>query len=363
MRGVGRSAAESMAQTRRGALALVLLALATSGASPASASAHGPVAPIASSYLARVTAVPAGVEAKVVDGDQRLWMRVRRGEDVVVLDSRGAPYLRFSAAGVEVNQSSAMYYLNLSPPDTSPPALTRSTPPKWRSASDGDDYGWHDGRLHALAAVALSPGVAYVGRWSIPVLVDGRLSSISGALWHADNPSIVWFWPAVVVLLCTLAAARVARPELDAVVSRVLAAGSLIGVALAGAGVELHGQPFVSVFQLITLALVAGFVAWGSIRVVSARSGEFWKFVVSGAAAWAGLALLPTLLHGFVLMALPAFAARTATVLCLGCGVSLLVLWFRVVDFSDAAPLHAEGPCDGRGGPGETTSERRAEGA
>ena len=63
---------------------------------------------------------------------------------------------------------------------------------------------------------------------AIPLRIDGRLSSISGGLWHADNPSIVWFWPIVVVFVCALAAWRVRRPELDRLVARVLAITALI---------------------------------------------------------------------------------------------------------------------------------------
>jgi hypothetical protein len=73
------------------------------------ASAHGPIAPIASSYLARVGSAPPGLSAKVVDGDQRMWLQVRRGLTVLVLDYRGAPYLRFSSSVIAVNQNSAMY--------------------------------------------------------------------------------------------------------------------------------------------------------------------------------------------------------------------------------------------------------------
>src|SRR5450755_2309861 len=93
---------KSMNQTRlwRSALAL-LSALVAVGAFAGVADAHGPVAPIASSYLARVGRVPAGLEAKVIDGDQRMWLRVARGATAVVLDYRGAPYLRFSRASVE----------------------------------------------------------------------------------------------------------------------------------------------------------------------------------------------------------------------------------------------------------------------
>ena len=105
----------------------------------------------------------------------------------------------------------------------------------------GHSYGWHDGRLHALAAVALEPGVSFVGRWRIPVRVDGRLESIFGGLWHADDPSIVWFWGIIVLVACVLAAWRVRRPVLDELVVRVLAVSALIAVTIAGLGLQLHG--------------------------------------------------------------------------------------------------------------------------
>jgi hypothetical protein len=156
------------------------------GAFAGVADAHGPVAPIASSYLARVGRAPAALEAKVIDGDQRMWLRVAPGATAVMLDYRGAPYLRFSRAGVEVNQNSTMYYLNQTPVAWTPPSnLMRTTPANWVRVSGAHDYGWHDGRLHALATVALSPGASFAGRWSIPVVVDGRLSAISGGLWHS----------------------------------------------------------------------------------------------------------------------------------------------------------------------------------
>ncbi len=313
----------------------LLGALIAIGAFPSGAGAHGPVAPIASSYLARVNRVSAGLEAKVVDGDQRMWLRVVPGEIVVVLDYRGAPYLRFSRSGVEVNQNSEMYYLNQTPvAETPPSSLTRTTPPRWQRVTGGHAYGWHDGRLHALATVALSPGVAYLGRWSIPVLVDGRLSAISGGLWHADDPSLVWFWPIMVLLACVVAARRVRRPELDALVARVLALAGLVAIALAGVGQELHGRPTVSVFQLIQLGIILMFVGWGLLRVLFPRTrlGYFSYFVVAFVALWEGVLLIPTLLNGFVLIAVPAFVARTSAVLCLGCGIGLLLLGFRIAE-------------------------------
>ena len=64
-----------------------------------SAAAHGPVDPAASSYEAHVSALPRGMRAQVIDGDQRMWLKVDPGPTVLVLDYTGAPYLRFSRAG------------------------------------------------------------------------------------------------------------------------------------------------------------------------------------------------------------------------------------------------------------------------
>jgi hypothetical protein len=310
---------------------------------PGAAQAHGPIAPVATKYLARIDTVPPGLDAKVIDGDLRIWLRVPASQTVVILDYRGAPYLRFSAAGVAVNENSSMYYLNQTPAEVPPPNLGPDTPPKWSSASGGHSYQWHDGRLGSLATVALAPGRSYVGRWFIPVRVNGRLSSIAGGLWHAPNPSIVWFWLIVVIVVCTLAAWRVRSAALNARVARVLALSGLAATVVSATGQGLHGRPTVSVFQLITLAAVTAFVVWALRRVLLGRAGYFTYFVIAFVAIWEGAELIPTLLDGFVLAAVPAFVARAAAVVCLGSGVGLLLVAFRLVDKSGTdAPAEKE---------------------
>ena len=310
---------------------------------PSAAQAHGPIAPVASDYFAKVLNAPADLDVKVVDGDLRMWLGVPPHSTVVVLDYRGAPYLRFSPAGVAVNHNSEMYYLNQTPFALTPPAsLTSSTPPSWHQVSGGHSYEWHDGRLHALATVALTPGVAFVGRWNVPMRVDGRLTAVQGGLWHADHPPIAWFWPIVVALACALAAWRVRRPRLDALVARGLAIVALVAVTVAGLGLELHGRPSVSVLQMIELAAILAFVAWGAWRALLHRPGYFTCFLIGVGAIWAGGVLIPTLLHGFVLIALPAFLARTATVVCLGAGVALMLLVFRLAEHAELGSSRSE---------------------
>jgi hypothetical protein len=329
-------------------LALVLAsALAAAAMSPAAALAHGPVAPIALDYRAQVSSAPKGLEAKVVDGDQRMWLRVSPSQTVVVLDYRGAPYLRFTPSGVEVNENSAMFYLNQTPIAVNPPpGLGPKTPPKWQRVSGGHDYEWHDGRLHALATVALRPGASFVGTWRIPVVTDGIASALSGSLWHADAPSIAWFWPIVVLLLCVLAAWRVKEPRLDKWTARLLALGALGAIAAAAIGRGLHGRPTVTVLQLIELGLVMAFVVWALFRVLARRSGFFLYFVIGLVALWQGLEMSPTLVNGFVLIPLPPFLARAAAVVALGAGAGLLVMGFRLFEAQGDPAAEEPGPVD-----------------
>ena len=340
---------------------IALLALLLGfGAFPAAAQAHGPIAPVASSYFAKILRVPAGLDAKVVDGDLRMWLRVPSDENVVVLDYRGAPYLRFSNSGVAVNENSSMYYLNQTPVPATPPInLTASTPPHWHRVTSGHSYEWHDGRLHALAAVALTPGVSFVGRWNLPLRVDGRRAAINGGLWHDDDPSIVWFWPIVVLLACALAAWRVRKPGLDALVARVGSNVALVGITIAGLGLELHGRPTISPLQLVELTLILAFVAWGLSRALLRRPGYFTCFLIGVGAVWAGGVLITSLLYGFVLIPLPAFLARTVTVVCLGVGASLLLLVFRLADQPERRAARSERDDALDGEPGEV-SERVA---
>jgi hypothetical protein len=320
-------------------LRALLLAVIAAGLAlaliPEVASAHGPVAPIATSYLAKVGQLPGGLTATVVDGDQRLWLAVSPGETVVVLDPRGAPYLRFTRSGVAVNENSATYYTNLTPAEPPPANLTATTVPRWAAASGGHAYSWHDGRLHALATVALSPGRSYVGRWSIPLRVNGRPRVIAGGLYYASGPSIVWFWPILVVIACTLAAVRLRREELDARLARLLAMGALVAAIVAAVGRGLHGRPGVSVFQVFTFAVIVAFVLWAARQLLLHRETYFTFFALACVAIWEGVNLLPTLWNGFVLAALPAFVARAACVVGLGCGVGVLIVSSRHIIASD----------------------------
>jgi hypothetical protein len=296
---------------------------------PGRAAAHvGVTAPAATSYLARISSVPRGIEAKVVDGDQRLWLRVSPSLDVVVVGLRGEPYLRFSADGIEVNTRSVTYYLNRARAASLPPGLGSGTPPAWKRVTTAHSTSWHEDRLHALALAAHAAGTRYLGRWSVPLLVDGRRASIIGGLWQARRPSLLWFWPLALLGACLPALLRLrdAGPRFERVTVAVLAGLALAAATLGRLGRELFGRPSVSSGQLALVALTC--VVASGLALLWLR-GE-WRAVagtlIGVLSLYQGLALFGALRNAYVLAAIPAWAERAAASVSLAAGIGLLVV-------------------------------------
>jgi len=295
---------------------------------PACASAHGPVDPAASRWQARLTHVPTGLEARTVDGDLRLWLRVPPRLTVEVIDYRGAPYLRFSRAGVFVNHNSAMWYVNQVPTVDPPLSLNPHATPSWHRISSGHAYLWQEGRMQALSRTVLAPGQSDAGKWSIPLRVDGRAATITGDLYHRPDPSPVWFWPVLVTLACVLAGLRLRRPALDRRIARALAGLALAGFVVASLGHQLHGRPIVSAGQLVVLGLELAFAAWALWWLARARHSWLTFLLVAGLALWQGISLVATLTEGYVLLATGPVIGRLSEVACLagGAGLALVAL-------------------------------------
>ena len=204
--------------------AVPLGARGAGGSVSGSAAADGPTTPIATSYIATGHArrrrdsrrrLSMGIcSCGCGSADDRPWCSttgVRRG-CASGRGSLGQPELR------DV----------LPQPDAGP-----GHPPGWASAHDAARLA---ARLQlAQLRVARRPaprahddcagarGVRYAGPWSIPVIVNGRLSAVSGGVWHANPPSLLWFWPIAVIIACVLAAWRLRLPALDQRMARWLA--------------------------------------------------------------------------------------------------------------------------------------------
>ncbi|MBX5474224.1 MAG: hypothetical protein IRZ20_04355, partial [Thermoleophilia bacterium] len=240
--------------------------------------------------------VPAGVEARVVDGDQTLWLRAAPGRVVVVLGLRGEPYLRFSSRGVEVNTRAPTFFLNRARPRPQPPpaGADRRAPPRWKRIAAGRATSWHEDRIHALALGAHPAGDAYLGHWLVPLLVDGRRAAVRGELRHVAPPSLLWLWPVALALACVPALLRLREAGWDQHALWALAPLAL-GAATAGRlGRELYGRPTVSAGQL-ALAATTCAVAAALAALFLRRAWRTLAAVAIGIAGlYQGLALLAT---------------------------------------------------------------------
>ena len=293
---------------------------------PAVCWAHGPVNPEASDYLARVTSIPSGLAARSVDGDLRMWLNVGTRQTVTVLDYQGIPYLRFTPAGTDVNERSAMYYLNQTPPEVPPTTAARNAPPRWQRVSTGETYEWHDGRLHALAAALASPGARALGRWEIPLRVSEHRTAITGVLDRAPPPSLAWLWPVALIALLGPALRRVRDEALERRVTRALAWFSLLAGTVLCLGEGLHGRPGLSIGRLITLAFELALVVWLARRLARGQDGPRIYGLVASLALYRGLSGISVLFRGYVLLALPEVIARAAVAGCLATSLGLGIL-------------------------------------
>ncbi len=299
-------------------------------AAPASALADGPVDPIATNYAARVSHVPAGVQAKVIDGYLQLWLKVDPAKTVQVLDQVGAPWLLFNSHGVYVNHNSLLYYISQVPVEAIPPArITAKTAPHWVKVSSGHTWKWRDGRLQAFARQTLTPGQRFAGPWSIAMRVDGRTTAVSGGLYYQPHPSVVWFWPVAVILLCVIAAWRLRSNTLDRRLVLGLTGALLAALIVVAVARLLHGRPSVSPVQITEFVVAAVAIIAGAATFATGRFRAAIPLIVAFVALWAGLTFLPILTHQDAQLILPAWLTRAATALLLGGGLSLVLVGMR----------------------------------
>jgi len=300
---------------RRGGVcvAAVLAALAT----PAVARAHSRAATVALDY--RLPLDPAvrhmpGVTASVLDGDRSLKLTAAPGVRVVVLGDLGEPMLRFGD-GVWVNESSPTAEAN---------RLVVTARNGWRRVTGGRTFSWHEHRLSPppFASGAYGP----VARWSVPVLVDGRRTAVSGSFWRVPRPP-GWAWLAATGVAAA-AAVVVLRRRTRFALPVTIAAGSLAVAAalVAQTAFALRDSPAgrISWVPIVVGAVVAAGVGWLVVVGRGARRGYAAGAVGAGVAAltlsWVGV-----FFHGVVIAALPATPVRLACAAALGGGVVSLV--------------------------------------
>ena len=291
---------------------------------PGVASAHvGKTLPVATNFTARIVKPVPGVRAKVVDGDQTLWLRVPATATIAIPGTLGEPLLRFDPHGVWLNlrsptaQSDRIDRFDLEP-------TASGVPPKWHRVADGHSYMWHEHRLHILEPLARGRSTAgAIGPWAITVVDGRRRLQLMGVLDYRP-PGAVWAWLAVPVALA-IAAAGAALRWSWAPVALALAATPLVWAIRIGR--ELYGRPAVGVAgylqvgltSAIGLALLAGLIRRDhGVRTLTA-------FLVGAGALYEALTMLPLLTHSIALSAIPTPAARTIEALVVVTAVGTLV--------------------------------------
>ena len=255
------------------------------------------------------------VGVRIYRSDLALGLTLLGHHRVVVLGYLGEPFLRLGPAGVYVNDASP----TAAGTKLAPPAHRRGI--DWRLRSRRPQVIWHDARLRGLTR-----GVHH-GKWSVPLVVDGRRASLEGTIERVDPPSGRG-WLAIGLAFAALTGVLLALRSQRALRTACTALGALAGAATlltaAGfsAGATASEAIWVESANEAAFILVGGVILARGSRDARALAGGFIGFV----ALVTGLTRLPVLSHGIVLSALPGQLARLAVVLSISSGAAAAIL-------------------------------------
>jgi hypothetical protein len=149
-----------------------------------------------------------GLQAKVLYGDDQVWLDNRSGETVVVDGYGGEPYLRFAPEGIFVNINSPAGYLNQDRygKSTVPRSASAKAPPNWKKLAGGDVWAWHDHRIHYMSptfppVISAAPDKPHhVFDWKVPATANGKRFVIAGSLDYKPPPKETQSFPVALVI-------------------------------------------------------------------------------------------------------------------------------------------------------------------
>ncbi|MGH2845997.1 MAG: hypothetical protein ACRDL0_08300 [Thermoleophilaceae bacterium] len=144
-----------------------------------------------SSEVREIAPALPGLDARVLNYDDRIELVYDGGRPLVVDGYREEPYLRFLPDGrVEVNRRSPAAYLNEDrfAQVEVPARADHEAPPAWEPVAENGRYDWHDHRIHWMGKGTLPPQIedeaepAKVFDWAIPMATAGRPAAVRGTL-------------------------------------------------------------------------------------------------------------------------------------------------------------------------------------
>ena len=189
----------------------VAVALLASLALVPAAGAHPRAKGYARGFQSKILSIRpevAGLEIRVIDGDDRLRVSNKSGTELLVLGYDGEPYLRIGPDGVHRNERSPARYLNrdrfarVAVPLKADPGA----PPEWRHVSPRPAWQWHDHRIQWMgggppAQVRDAPRKKHaIFDWKVSGRLGDRPLTITGRLDYVP-PSGGGTSPAVVALV------------------------------------------------------------------------------------------------------------------------------------------------------------------
>ncbi len=238
----------------------------------ASAHAAGDVPP-ATDYLTTIEERPSGIDVQVIDGGDRLDLRLAGAETVIVSGFADEPMLRVDRNGVAGNRRSpSLYSSRTRDGGVEPPADADPTAePEWVTVSDQPILRWHDHRAHWMSPMP-APEVerdpsqerVVMTNWRVPLVIDGQPAELVGDVTWMPRPASWPWWLGVIIGSLGVVALADVRPRLALWGGTALAA---IGVVVTIAG-AWDPDPGDMAAHLVALAIP---VAWFLLVPVGAR--------------------------------------------------------------------------------------------
>ncbi|GAA3436495.1 hypothetical protein [Kutzneria kofuensis] len=323
-------------------IAALLLALAVP-ASAHDADSHTPpdrVGDLRSALIA-ATQTPPGVEFRVLQNGEALWLRNSTRTDVVVLDPDGAQRYQVGPDGAAVNAA-----LPAEPTpsgdiseDPEKPSADAAKAPQWQRISAEPVVQWHDHYAHwgdaTLPSQVLADpeSVHLIRAWQVDLVSDGKTYHVLGELRWIPGPSPApWILVTLSLAIATslLGLVRRSQRPLAAATAVLVAAGAVHGIAtILGRQAENPWTVLQHEYLPIVLAWLVGTAAVALLA--TGRSTGRW-FAALAAVGLGALALLQDLAvwwSSTSIVALPIDLDRALVSITAGVAVGILITVLR----------------------------------